>query len=137
MVILGHPGLEKKITGGNTSENFGLWITKFWGYCFTLVLFVFISTFFYWPLFFQPYWLQRSVCSSYSNYYFTKGGWISESFSVWLKSKKKVPNHSPEHYPPKEKMLRRVIWHLFLEIWGKVKNILRLSHLYIGTNVNN
>ena len=24
-----------------------------------------------------------------------------------------MPNHSPEHYPPKEKMLRRVILHLF------------------------
>ena len=24
VVILGHPGLEKKITDGNTSENFGL-----------------------------------------------------------------------------------------------------------------
>jgi hypothetical protein len=27
-------------------------------------------------------------------------------------------------------MLRRVIWHLFFEIWAKVKNILKLSHLY-------
>ena len=26
-----------------------------------------------------------------------KGGLISESFSLWLKSKKKVPNHAPEH----------------------------------------
>ena len=43
-----------------------------------------------------------------------KGGLISESFSHWLKSpKKKVPNCSLEDYPPKEKMLRRVIWHLF------------------------
>ena len=24
-----------------------------------------------------------------------------------------MPNHSPEHYPPKEKMLRGVSWHLF------------------------
>ena len=31
----------------------------------------------------------------------TKGGVISESFSIWLKSPKKVPNHDPEHYPPK------------------------------------
>ena len=40
-----------------------------------------------------------------------------------------VPNHSPEHHPPKEKMLRRVIWHFFLEIRAKVKNFLRLNHL--------
>ena len=46
----------------------------------------------------------------------SKGGLISESFSLWLKSlkiqiskKTNVPNHSPEHCPPKEKMLRRVI----------------------------
>ena len=29
---------------------------------------------------------------------------------------KKVPNYAPEHYPLKEKMLRIVIWHFFLEI---------------------
>ena len=33
----------------------------------------------------------------------TKSGLISESLSLWLKSTKKVPNHSPEHYPPKKK----------------------------------
>ena len=43
----------------------------------------------------------------------SKGDLISESFSLWLKSPKKGPNHSPEHYQFKEKMLRRVIWHLF------------------------
>ena len=43
---------------------------------------------------------------------------------------KKVPNHYSEHYPHKEKGLRRVIWHSFvLEIWAKVKKILRISHL--------
>ena len=31
-----------------------------------------------------------------------KGGLISERFSLWLKPKK-VPNHSPEHYPYKKK----------------------------------
>ena len=31
-----------------------------------------------------------------------KGSLISESFSLWLKSIKNVPNHYPEHYPPKE-----------------------------------
>ena len=35
-------------------------------------------------------------------------------FSHRLKSQKKnVPNHDSEHYPPKEKMLRAMIWHLF------------------------
>jgi hypothetical protein len=38
-----------------------------------------------------------------------KGGLILEGFSLRLKP----PNHSPEDYPHKEKMLRRVIWHLF------------------------
>ena len=44
----------------------------------------------------------------------TKGDLFSERFSLWLKS----PNISaaPEYYPPKEKMLRGVIWHPFLEI---------------------
>ena len=41
-----------------------------------------------------------------------------------------VPNHDPEQYPPKKKMIRVIIWHPFLEIWAKVKNFLRLSHLY-------
>ena len=40
-----------------------------------------------------------------------------------VQSPKKVPNHSPEHYPPKDKILRRVIWHSFLEIWAKVKKL--------------
>ena len=41
----------------------------------------------------------------------SKGGLISESFSLWLKSPKKGPNHSPEHYPPKKKDTQE-IWHL-------------------------
>ena len=46
-----------------------------------------------------------------------------------------LQNHDPEHYPPKEKESDLAP---FFEIWGKVKNILRLSNLYIGTNnVNN
>ena len=44
-----------------------------------------------------------------------KGGLISESFSLWLKSPKMVSNHVPGHYIPQEKMLRGVIWHPFLE----------------------
>ena len=31
----------------------------------------------------------------------SKGGLISERFSLWLNSPKKVPNHDPEHYPRK------------------------------------
>ena len=44
-----------------------------------------------------------------------KGGLISESFFLpWLKSPKiDAKPLSPEHYPPKEKMLRGVIWHPF------------------------
>ena len=35
-----------------------------------------------------------------------------------------------EHYPSKEKMLRGEIWHPFLEMSAKVKNVLRLSNFY-------
>ena len=60
-----------------------------------------------------------------------KGELISESFTLGARIfKRKVPNHSPELYSPKEKMLRIVIGHLFWEIWVKVKNFLRLSHLW-------
>ena len=31
-------------------------------------------------------------------------------------------------------LLRVVIWHPFLEIWAKVKNFLRLSHLYVQSH---
>ena len=41
---------------------------------------------------------------------------ISESFSPWLKFPKKVPNHAPEPYPPKELVLRGVIGHLFWKL---------------------
>ena len=49
----------------------------------------------------------------------------SECISLWLKSKsqKKVPNHDPEHCPPKEKMLRDVIWHLFVRFVPNRKKI--------------
>ena len=36
-------------------------------------------------------------------------------------------------YSPKEKLLRAVIWYLFLEIEAKLKKILRLSDLYPDT----
>ena len=54
-----------------------------------------------------------------------QGGSIAERLSIWLQS----PYHSPEHYPNKDKLLRRVIWQLFSEIGGKVKNFLRFCHL--------
>jgi hypothetical protein len=43
----------------------------------------------------------------------SKGCLISESFS--LKLPKKMPDPYPEHYLPKESMLRRVIWILEME----------------------
>ena len=43
-----------------------------------------------------------------SNVVYDKGGLIL-SFSHWLKSpKKKVPNHSPDQYPPKKKDFREI-----------------------------
>ena len=47
----------------------------------------------------------------------TKGSLISESFSLWLKSPKNVPNvpnGTPEHLLFMWIMFRGVIWHLFL-----------------------
>ena len=54
----------------------------------------------------------------------TKGGLISERFSLCLQSPKKVPKHSPEYCPQKKKML----WDLapFLGEWnqnGKLSEI--------------
>ena len=74
-------------------------------------------------------WLQRKLnlthISASINWF--KGVLISASFVLlWLKSLKKEPNHDPEHYPPKEKMLRVVIWHLFfadLSQRGKLSGI--------------
>ena len=45
---------------------------------------------------------------------FDKGGLILESFSLWIKSPQKGAKTG--NYPPKEKMLRIVIWDLFCEI---------------------
>ena len=42
-----------------------------------------------------------------------KGGLISESVSVWLKSKKWGKNHSSEHLFFRWIVLRKVTWHLF------------------------
>ena len=49
-------------------------------------------------------------------FHITKGGLISESFSLWLKSPKKLPNHYPEHLLFRWIFLRIGIGHLF---WGK------------------
>ena len=38
-----------------------------------------------------------------------RGGLISESFSLWLKSPQKGAKNYPDHYPTKEKILRIVI----------------------------
>jgi hypothetical protein len=58
----------------------------------------------------------------------SKGGLLSESLYYIQKN---VPNHYPEHYPPKENMLSIVIWYFFGD-GAKVKTFLRLSHLYQG-----
>lgn len=56
----------------------------------------------------------------------TTDGLISESFSTCLKS----PNEGSKWaLCTREKVLRRLIWHLWWETWAKVKNVLRLSHL--------
>ena len=47
-----------------------------------------------------------------------KGGIISESFSHWLKSPRKLPNHDPEHYRPKYKMLSMAIRVVEFSNWG-------------------
>ena len=46
----------------------------------------------------------------------TKGGLILESFSLWFKSSKKIPNHYPVHLLSWWLVLRRVIWYFFLAI---------------------
>jgi len=46
----------------------------------------------------------------------TKGGLLSENI---FHIQKNVPNHYPEHYPPKENMLSIMIWHPFLEMEPK------------------
>ena len=43
----------------------------------------------------------------------TKGCLIPESFPIWLKSQKNVPNHYLLYYPLEEKVLRIVILSLF------------------------
>ena len=57
---------------------------------------------------------------------FSKEGLISETFSIL------VSNHYPDHYPPNEKMIKIVIWNLFLKFEPSWKNFLRLSHLCLS-----
>ena len=65
----------------------------------------------------------------YQSSYNHKGGLISESFSIWLKSHKNLPNHYPEQLLFRWIVLKIVIWHFFWEIWTKLKIFPRLSHL--------
>ena len=54
------------------------------------------------------------ITGTYISYLeFIKGGFISEKFFTLALIKRKVPNHSSEHYPTKVRMLRGVIWHFF------------------------
>ena len=61
------------------------------------------------------------------------GGLVSESFSMWLKPPKKVPNHYtvvsstyPDHLLFRWIVLRTVIWHLF---FGDLSQIEKLSEI--------
>ena len=58
-----------------------------------------------------------------------KGVLISETFLIWRKYPKNLTNHSPERFPFMWIVIRKVIWHLFLEVIAKEKNSMRFSHL--------
>ena len=60
-----------------------------------------------------PVWILGPIQTYVSEKEYGKGGLISESFSV-----AKQMCQYLEHYPPKEKMLRIVIWHIFWR-WRK------------------
>ena len=64
--------------------------------------------------FFLPYDICHIIIS-------IKAGSISEVFHFGSNLQKKVSNPSPEHDPHIKKLLRRVIWHLFLKVLAKVK----------------
>ena len=71
---------------------------------------------------------RQSIVLELKIIYIGKGDLISESFSIYDQiSQKKMPKTILSTYI---KMLRIVIWHLFWKIWPKVKNSLRLSHLF-------
>ena len=73
-----------------------------------------------------PRLINLSTMSEFDNYHFAKSTLISESFHFGSNLPKLVPK--PRPYPPREKMLRVLIWHPFLEILAKVKSFQRLSH---------
>ena len=52
--------------------------------------------------------------NSNSLHEYSKGGLISERFSFWLKSLKKVPNH--EHVLYRWIVVLRVTWHIFEDL---------------------
>ena len=64
----------------------------------------------------------------------TKGGLISESFSRWLQSPKECAKKMCQKLSWALSTYREdaqdSFWHIFWEIGPKVKNFLRLSHLY-------
>ena len=61
-----------------------------------------------------PRLINLSTMSEFDNYHFAKSTLISESFSIGPKLSKM--GAKPRPYPPKEKMLRVLIRHPFLEI---------------------
>ena len=63
----------------------------------------------------------------------SKGGLITESFSIWLHLRKNVTNHYPEHYPPKENI---VIWHIFCR-WTKSEKLSEIKPPLIKTRKGN
>ena len=63
--------------------------------------------------------------SSFANNYYNltqgKGFLISERFSFLLQSLKMVPNHSPEHYPPKKEVAQGCDLTLFFGDWSQIE----------------
>ena len=62
----------------------------------------------------------------------TKGGLISESFSLWLQSPQKCAKSQSWTLYTQRKDPQDSIWKIFWDIGANVKNFLRLFHLYIG-----
>ena len=60
-----------------------------------------------------------------------KGEFFSESFSLWLKSPNKGAKNYPERYPAKEKMLKTVIWHFFMEDLCQCEKGFEIESLFI------
>ena len=64
--------------------------------------------------------------NSHSN---AKSGLISESFSLWLKSLKKCAKSLSWALSTQRENAQDSIWHIFWEIWAKVKNPPNFIHL--------